>query len=79
MSKILDIREDHLRILSLFTRGYDREMYIREVARYLSISHGTAQTALEYLEAKQGQDPPTPHSPGQPHRSSSAQARCSSV
>ncbi len=53
MSKVLDIREDHLRILSLFTRGYDREMYIREVARHLSISHGTAQTALEYLEAKQ--------------------------
>jgi len=53
MSKILDIREDHLRILSLFARGYDREMYIREAARYLSISHGTAQTALEYLEAKQ--------------------------
>ncbi|MFY1644118.1 nucleotidyltransferase domain-containing protein [Methanoculleus bourgensis] len=53
MSKILDIREDYLRVLSLFTRGYDREIYIREVARYLPISRGTAQTALEYLEAKQ--------------------------
>lgn len=53
MSKILDIREDYLRVLSLFTRGYDREVYIREVARYLPISRGTAQTALEYLEAKQ--------------------------
>lgn len=53
MSKRLDIREDYLRVLSLFTRGYDREIYIREVARYLPISRGTAQTALEYLEAKQ--------------------------
>ncbi len=53
MSKILDIREDHLRVLSLFIRGYDREMYIREVSRCLPISRGTAQTALEYLEAKQ--------------------------
>jgi len=49
----LDIREDHLRVLSLFTRGYDREVYIREAARLLPISRGTAQTALEYLEAKQ--------------------------
>jgi len=40
-------------VLSLFTRGYDREMYIREVSRCLPISRGTAQTALEYLEAKQ--------------------------
>ncbi|MCK9276980.1 MAG: nucleotidyltransferase domain-containing protein [Methanoculleus sp.] len=53
MSKKLDIREDHLRVLSLFIRGYDREIYIREVSRYLPISRGTAQTALEYLEAKQ--------------------------
>ncbi|HOI14074.1 MAG TPA: nucleotidyltransferase domain-containing protein [Methanoculleus sp.] len=49
----MDIREDHLRVLSLFTRGYDREVYIREAARLLPISRGTAQTALEYLEAKQ--------------------------
>lgn len=53
MSKNLDIREDHLRVLSLFTRGYDRELYIREAARLLPISRGTAQAALEYLEAKQ--------------------------
>jgi len=53
MSKKLDIREDHLRVLSLFTWGYDREVYIREVCRYLPISRGTAQTALEYLEGKQ--------------------------
>ncbi|MDD4137890.1 MAG: helix-turn-helix domain-containing protein [Methanoregula sp.] len=49
----MDIREDHLRVLSLFIRGYDREVYIREVSRHLPISRGTAQTALEYLEAKQ--------------------------
>jgi predicted nucleotidyltransferase len=49
----LDIREDHLRVLSLFTRGYDREIYIREVCRHLPISRGSAQTALEYLEGKQ--------------------------
>jgi hypothetical protein len=31
MSKKLDIREDHLRVLFLFTRGYDREVYIQGV------------------------------------------------
>ena len=53
MSKISDIRENHLRVLSFFTRGYDRELYIGEAARLLPISRGTAQAVLEYLEAKQ--------------------------
>ena len=53
MSKKLDIREDHLRVLILFTRGYNQEIYIREVCRNLPISRGSAQTALEYLEEKQ--------------------------
>ena len=53
MPKKLDIREDHLRILSLFTQGYDREIYVREVCKYLPISRGTVQLDLEYLEAKQ--------------------------
>ncbi len=53
MSKKLDTREDHLRVLVLFTRGYNQEIYIREVCRNLPISRGSAQTALEYLEGKQ--------------------------
>ena len=40
-------------VLSLFTRGYDRKLYIGEAARLLPISRGTAQAVLEYLEAKQ--------------------------
>jgi predicted nucleotidyltransferase len=53
MSKKLDINENHLLILTLFTRGYHNEYYIREIAARLPISHGTAQTILCDLEAKQ--------------------------
>jgi predicted nucleotidyltransferase len=52
MSKKLDINENDLWVLSLFTQGYNREYYIREISTLLPISHGTAQTILERLEKK---------------------------
>jgi predicted nucleotidyltransferase len=52
MSKKLDITETDLMILALFSHGYDREYYIREVCTYLPISPGTAQTVLVRLEDK---------------------------
>jgi uncharacterized protein len=52
MSKKLDINENDLWVLSLFTQGYNREYYIREISTLLPISHGTAQTVLERLEKK---------------------------
>ena len=52
MSKKLDISENDLGVLSLFSDGYDREYYIREISTCLPISHGTAQTILERLEKK---------------------------
>ncbi|MDD4126353.1 MAG: ArsR family transcriptional regulator [Methanomicrobium sp.] len=52
MSKILDITENHLKILSLFTKGYYCEYYIREICRHLPVSHGTAQNVLNSLEEK---------------------------
>ena len=52
MSKKLDISENDLLVLSLFTGGYDREYYIREISTCLPISHGTAQTVLDRLEKK---------------------------
>ncbi|MDD3406464.1 MAG: winged helix-turn-helix domain-containing protein [Methanomicrobium sp.] len=52
MSKILDITENHLKILSLFTKGYDSEYYIREICRHVPVSHGAAQNILNSLEEK---------------------------
>jgi len=52
MSKKIDINENDLWVLSLFSEGYDREYYIREISTCLPISHGTAQTILERLEKK---------------------------
>lgn len=52
MSKKIDINEYDLWVLSLFSEGYDREYYIREISTVLPISHGTAQTILERLEKK---------------------------
>ncbi len=46
----LNITENHLRVLSLFTDGFDRECYIREVERLADISPRTAQLILEDLE-----------------------------
>lgn len=52
MSKKLDITETDLMILALFSSGYEREYYIREVCTHLPISPGTAQTVLMRLEDK---------------------------
>jgi predicted nucleotidyltransferase len=52
MSKKLDINENHLLVLSLFTRGYNREYYIREITTLLPLSHGTAQKVLTSFEKK---------------------------
>jgi predicted nucleotidyltransferase len=52
MSKKLDINENDLLVLALFSNGYDREYYIREICTYLPISHGTAQTILVRFEQK---------------------------
>lgn len=53
MSNKLDITENGLLVLTLFTNGYDREYYIREICTYLPLSHGTAQTLLVRFEEKQ--------------------------
>jgi uncharacterized protein len=52
MSKKIDICENDLNTLALFSNGYDREYHIREICCYLPISHGTAQTILSRLEEK---------------------------
>jgi len=39
-------------VLALFSNGYDREYYIREICTYLPFSHGTAQTILARFESK---------------------------
>ncbi len=46
------ISEVQLKVLSLFTRGFNREYYIREVQKMLKISPRTAQLALEFLEKR---------------------------
>ncbi|MBL7056191.1 nucleotidyltransferase domain-containing protein [Candidatus Woesearchaeota archaeon] len=49
----LNITENTLQVLSLFTEGFDKEYYIREVERNLKISPRTAQLILEDLENKE--------------------------
>lgn len=39
-------------VLSLYTHGFERSYYIREVCRLLPVSHGTAQNALVFLLRK---------------------------
>ena len=46
------ITESHLRVLSLFTKGYEESYYIREVGRMLAISPRTAQLILQDLEKR---------------------------
>ncbi len=48
----INITENGLQIISLFTDGFDREYYIREVEKLLKISPRTAQLILEDLENK---------------------------
>ena len=46
----LNITENHLRVLCLFTNGFERDYYIREVGKLLKISPRTAQLILDGLE-----------------------------
>ena len=48
----INITENSLRVLLLFTYVFDREYYIREVERLLKISPRTSQLILEDLENK---------------------------
>ncbi len=48
----LNITENHLQALCLFTQGFDRDYYIREVHKLLGISPRTAQLILYDLEHK---------------------------
>ncbi len=48
----INITENGLQALLLFTNGFDREYYIREVEKLLKISPRTAQLILEDLEDK---------------------------
>ena len=52
MYKKVNITENHLQILSLFTQGFSREFYIREVQKLLNISPRTAQLILDDFETK---------------------------
>jgi uncharacterized protein len=48
----VNIKENTLRVLALFTNGFDKDYYIREVAQLLNLSPRTAQLILEDLEKK---------------------------
>lgn len=52
MYKKVNITENHMRVMSLFTRGFDREYHIREAQKLLMISPRTAQLILNDLEKK---------------------------
>jgi len=52
MYKKINITENTLQVLSLFTNDFNREYYIREVEKLLKISPRTAQLILEDLENK---------------------------
>jgi len=48
----LNITENHLQVLSLFTNSFSKAYYIREVQKILKISPRTAQLILSDLEDK---------------------------
>jgi len=52
MYEKVNITENHLNILALFTKGFDSKYYIREVKKILKISPRTAQLILDDLEKK---------------------------
>ena len=52
MYEKLNITENHLQILQLFTSGYDKGIYIREVQHLLNVSPRTSQLILGDLEKK---------------------------
>lgn len=50
--KVNKLTETHLRVLSIFTNGFERDYYIREVQKLLKISPRTAQLILNNLEKR---------------------------
>jgi len=48
----INITENHLRILSLFSSRYNESYYIREIQRILNVSPRTSQLILDDLEKK---------------------------
>lgn len=48
----INITENHIRILNLFTQGFDKQYYIRQVQKLLKISPRTSQLLLDDLESK---------------------------
>jgi len=50
MEEKIQLSENQLRIMELFTRGFNKEYYIREMCRLLGVSPRTAQLNLESLE-----------------------------
>lgn len=52
MYKKLNITENHLKILSLFSSRYNGSYYIREIQRALGVSPRTSQLILDDLEKK---------------------------
>jgi len=49
---VTKVNDTDLKILSLFTKGYDKEYYIREVERLTKVSSRTALVTLAKLEKK---------------------------
>ena len=49
---ITKVNDTELRVLSLFTKGYDKEYYIREVQKLLHVSSRTALKTLAKLEKR---------------------------
>jgi predicted nucleotidyltransferase len=49
---VIKVNNTDLKILSLFTKGYDKEYYIREVEKLLKVSSRTALVTLAKLEKK---------------------------
>ncbi|MBU0471063.1 MAG: hypothetical protein KKF65_00435, partial [Nanoarchaeota archaeon] len=49
---ITKVNDIDLKILSLFTKGYDKYYYIREVEKLLGVSSRTALVTLAKLEKK---------------------------
>lgn len=50
MFKKLNINEKCFLVLSLFSRGFDKEYHVREIQRTLGIGLGTVQSTLKLLE-----------------------------
>lgn len=48
----INITENHLRVLYLFTKGFNKEYHIREVAKLLTLSPRSAQLMLSNFEDK---------------------------